>query len=431
MGVQRNQPHRRERLFWICGLGLLSAAVSAAVRAGIAQDLKTQFIEPFDPAQSAALIGGALGAAFLGFAGMLLVTSFVLDRLGAKTMLLFASAALFLGNLLVLACGTLATGSASYDLIWTGMLISGLGWGAIEATINPLTATLFAEDTTHRMNMLHAYWPAGIILGGVIGVGIGQLGWDWRLAVALVMVLALVLGGLTLAHRFPPTAAAALGAKTEEKVSELLHRPSFFIWFALMFLTAASELAPGQWVDVALSNIVGMRGLLLLVYVSGLMFVGRHFAGPLVHRISSEGLLCLSSVLAAIGLYLLSVANSPVTALVAATCWGLGVCYFWPTMVAIAAERYKRAGTWAVGLMGMAGALSAYFVLPFLGRVYDEAKIQAAGGTQALAGLAGAKLQLVEVAAATRSFQIVALFPVVLFFAFGFFWFQHRRARNR
>ncbi|MDB5518555.1 MAG: transporter [Tardiphaga sp.] len=430
MSVERAPPHERERLFWIGGLGLFTAAVSAAVRAGIAQDLKTQFIDPIDLAQSATMIGSALGAAFLGFAGMLLVTSFVLDRVGAKTMLLLASAMLLLGNLLVLLCGTLGLLS-SYQLIWLGMLTSGLGWGAIEATINPLTATLFAEDKTHRMNMLHAYWPAGVIVGGFIGVAIGRLGWDWRIAVGIVALLSSALGALVLAHRFPPTAAAALGAKTEEKIGELLRRPSFFVWFGLMFLTAASELAPGQWVDVALSSHVGMRGLLLLVYVSGLMFVGRHFAGPLVHRISSEGLLCVSSVLAAVGLYLLSIANSPLTALVAATCWGLGVCYFWPTMVAVAAERYHRAGTWAVGLMGMAGALSAYFVLPYLGKLYDQAKIQAAGGVDALVGLSGDRLLKVEAAASSRSFQLVALFPVVLFFAFGIAWLQHVRARNR
>src|SRR3546814_9629608 len=94
-------------------------------------------------------------------------------------------------------------------------------------------------------------------------------------------------------------------------VGEVFRRPSFFIWFAAMFLTAASELAPGQWIDVALSNRVGMRGILLLVYVNALMFVFRHFAGRLANKISNPGLLWVSSLLAAIGLFMLSQAQSP------------------------------------------------------------------------------------------------------------------------
>jgi fucose permease len=270
--------------------------------------------------------------------------------------------------------------------------------------------------------MLHAYFPGGIIAGGLAGEVADQLGLDWRIAVGLVPMLAIVLAGLALTHRFPPTASAALGMKAKGKALEFIRRPTFFIWFALMFMTSASELAPGQWVDVALSNVVGMRGILLLVYVSGLMFIGRHFAGPLVHRLSAEGLLCLSSTLAAIGLYLLSVANSPTTAFVAATCWGLGVCYLWPTMIAVAAERYPRAGTWAVGLMGLAGALSTYFVLPILGRIYDAAEAQAAGGTDAVGRLSGQALQHAQVFAATQSFQSVAVIPAVLMVAFAILW---------
>ena len=99
-------------------------------------------------------------------------------------------------------------------------------------------------------------------------------------------------------------------------------------WVAmLMFGTASTELAPGQWVDLALTHIVGMRGILLLVFVSGLMFVMRHFAGPLAHRLSPVGLLLMSSIFALAGLNLLSVASSPATAIAASAIWGIGVCY--------------------------------------------------------------------------------------------------------
>ena len=122
-----------------------------------------------------------------------------------------------------------------------------------------------------------------------------------------------------------------------------------------MFLTAASELAPGQWEDVALTRTVGMQGIWLLIYVSGLMFVMRHFAGPISNQFSPVGLLWISSLLASAGLIALSMANSPVTGLLAATLWGTGVCYMWPTMLAAASERFPRGGALLMGLMGTAG----------------------------------------------------------------------------
>jgi MFS family permease len=188
----------------------------------------------------------------------------------------------------------------------------------------------------------------------------------------------------------------------------------------LMMFTASTEFAPGQWVDVALSQIVGMRGILLLAYVSGLMFVMRHFAGPLVRRLGNVGLLMFSAVLATIGLFALGSADSPVTALVAATGWGFGVCYFWPTMLATVAERYPRSGTVVFGLMGSAGAACTYVVLPYLGAVYDKARLAAAGGDPAvLASAQGEQLRHILTAAASASFRTVALIPLVLIFVFA------------
>ena len=208
---------------------------------------------------------------------------------------------------------------------------------------------------------------------------------------------------------------------------EIVRKPTFLIWFGAMFLTAASELAPGQWVDFALSEKVGMRGILLLVYVAGLMFVMRHFAGPLAHRLSNPGLLWLSSVLAAIGLFLLSRADSPVTAFVAATVWGIGVCFMWPTMMASVAERYPRGGSWFIGLIGSAGALAIYFVLPQLGRIVDAKKIALAGGEEALQSLSPEALAPITMQATSESFAVIALIPLALILLFAGIWLNDRR----
>src|SRR4029078_2889505 len=146
---------------------------------------------------------------------------------------------------------------------------------------------------------------------------------------------------LSLGLKFPPTERKASGVSAGEMFRELAN-PLFVILFLSMFLTAASELAPGQWVDLALSRTVHMPGILLLVYVSGLMFIMRHFAGALVHKLAPIGVLWLSCVLAALGLVALSFADSPILVLLAATVWGTGVCYMWPTMLATASERFPR-----------------------------------------------------------------------------------------
>jgi hypothetical protein len=157
------------------------------------------------------------------------------------------------------------------------------------------------------------------------------------------------------------------------------------------------------------------------------MFVMRHFAGALAHKFSDMGLLLMCTVPAAIGLYLLSIANSPVTALVAATLWAFGVCFMWPTMLAAVSRRYPRSGPWGIGLVGFAGALAIYFVLPQLGKIYDNAKLKAAGGEEAFAALQpGPELQKVLGVAAETSFQTIAIIPVVLFFIFGLVWFFER-----
>ena len=135
---------------------------------------------------------------------------------------------------------------------------------------------------------------------------------------------------------------------------------------------------------MALTRTVGFQGIWLLIYVSGLMFVMRHFAGPLSHKLSPVGLLWFSCLLAAAGLVLLSMANSGLTGLLAATIWGAGVCFMWPTMLAAASERFPRGGALLMGLMGTAGTLAIYFVLPKMGEIFDNAKIATAGGESRL-----------------------------------------------
>lgn len=415
----------RTRLFWLAVLALFTAAASASIRAAIASSLKAEWIDPIAPLQAGELIGSALGSAFLGFAITLFVTSAFLDQIGMKRMLIGCGASFVVGTALIVGAGMVATGMTIYTLVFAGMLLSGIGWGLAEASINPLTAQVYPEDKTHRLNVLHAWWPGGLIVGGLAGFFLSAT-LPWQGIMALVMVPAIAVMLIAATTSFPPPIASETGVTFGEMITEIFRRPSFFIWFGAMFLTAASELAPGQWIDVALSNRVGMRGILLLVYVSALMFVFRHFAGKLAHVLSNPGLLWVSSLLAAIGLYMLAQAQSPVAAILASTVWGLGVAVMWPTMLASVAERYPRGGPWALGVVGSAGALSIFFVLPQLGAMFDRAKIEFAGGPEAFARLSGEARLAVEDAAASVSFQRLAILPLVLLVVFGFIWLRER-----
>ena len=411
--------HRRP-IFWICVLALFIAAMANSVRAGAAGALKTALLDPIDAQHSGEMIGMVLGNSFLGFALSLLVISPLLDRIGARRVILFAAACFILGPALVLASAK-ASGSV-YLLLNLAMVIWGFGWGATEASINPVIATLYPDEKTGKLNALHAWWPAGLIVGGLLSVLFFQsLDLPWEALVGLCIVPGVALAIWAFRHDFPQTESTAQGVPFDEMLAEPFKRPGFWVFFGIMFLTASSELAPGAWVDVTLSNTVGMPGILVLVYVSAIMFVMRHFAGALEHRFSDMGLLLMCTAPAAAGLYLLSLANSPVTALLAATVWAFGVCFMWPTMLAAVSRRYPRSGPWGIGLIGFAGALAIYVVLPELGKVYDQAKLAKAGGEEAFAALrpGSAELQQVLAYAGEQSFQTIALIPVALFFIFG------------
>jgi len=418
--------YRRSRLFAAGALGLCMAGINAALRSNAASDMQRIFLDPIDKAHSAEMIASVLGLPFLGFAVTIAIGSPLLDYIGMGLLLPLSGVFLSLGMLLMIFAGDLATGAGVYTVLWIAALVAGIGWGLVETVVNPLIAALYPDKKTGRLNAVHAWWPGGLVIGGLLGVGMSSLHLGWQMKLGVVFLPAIALIALCSGLKFPPTERAAAGVPARDMFRELAN-PLFLVLFASMFLTAASELAPGQWVDLALSRTVHMPGILLLVYVSGLMFLMRNFAGPLVQRISPIGVLWFSCLGAALGLYALSIANSPVTALLAATIWGTGVCYMWPTMLATASERFPRGGALLMGLMGTAGTLSIQFVLPLMGSIFDNKKLQLAGGAEAFKALPpGPELDRVLGIAAQTSFRDVAALPAILLIVFAGIWFYDR-----
>ena len=423
--------HNRRAIFWICVLALFTAAISFSIRTGASGAIKSALLDPAVPLRSGEMIASALGNSFLGFALSLLVISPLLDVFGAKRIVLLAAACFIVGPILIILSATAGDIDAVYSMLTIGMVVSGVGWGATEASINPVAAALYPNDKTGKLNILHAWWPAGIVIGGLLSLlFFQQLGLSWQALIAMIPISGVVFGAWAMTQRFPKTESTAMGVPFKEMIAEPFKRPSFWIFPAIMFLTASAELAPGSWVDVSLTQTVGMPGIVVLIYVSAIMFIMRHFAGALDKRFSDMGLLFLCTIPAAIGLYLLSIANSPVTALVAATLWALGVCFMWPTMLAAVARRYPRGGPWTIGILGFAGAMAIYLVLPEIGKIYDKAKLEAAGGDAAFAALQpGPDMQRVLAHAAEQSLQAIAIIPLILFAIFGAVWYFERRHR--
>ncbi|WP_444904713.1 MFS transporter [Microbulbifer sp. ANSA002] len=418
---------QNKRIFLVGNLSIFMIGLGMAVRTVIATNLQEDIYNHIDLANSTTMLGEAIGITFAGFAFTLLFGSALVDLVGIKRMLMLSSIGYVVGSLLIIAASMVTPGEGVENLVLAGLLLTGLGWGAVEAASNPMVAAVDPENKTQRLNVLHAWWPAGIVVGGLLGLSISALELPWQLNLVVLALPAVVMAWLVVKTDFPVTERVSSGISYGEMFKEVFKQPMFILLWVCMWLTAATELAPGQWVDLTLSRVVGMKGILILVYVSMLMFVMRHFAGRLAKKLSPIGLLWLSSLLAAIGLYCLGMARTPVTAFLAATVWGIGVCYMWPTMLATVSERFVRGGALFLGLLGFAGGMSIQFVLPKLGAIFDNAKIEAAGGLEAFEKLSGDELDAVLATASVESFQSLAVVPLILLPIFAFIWLWDRR----
>jgi len=412
-------------LFFICCLAYLVIGAHFSMRGIVGGDLEAIFSKT-DPLHSAQMAATALAVPFLGYAITMFFISPLIDAIGMGLLMRLSGILLAVGTVIVISAEHISPANV-YWIIYFGMLLIGLGWGLVDTNTNPLVVGLYPKDKTHRLNVIHAWWPAGIVLGGLAGKALGywNVQWEYKLLATLVPAVLLII--LCCIAKFPLTERAAAGISFGDMFKEVLKRPMFWIWFFCIGLTATSELAPGQWLEISLSRTVGMSGIWLLIYISSLMFVMRHFAGTVVHKLSPVGLLWFSCLLAAIGLWWLSVASGPVTALLAATLWGIGVCYMWPTMLAAVSERYPRSGALGMGLMGTGATLAIYLFLPVMGWVFDSTKVNAAGGEKAFALLSGDKLSEVLANASQVSFRSVAILPAALLIVFAVIWLYDRK----
>ena len=364
----------RRRLFVASCVALVANAMAFSIRTDIMGDYARSFQLTMAQVGAAVSLGAIVGIAIQFLGGALL------DVVGIGTALWLACAAHVLG------LGTILLAQGFWGLA-AGWLFLGAASNLIEASINPLAATMYPEKKTHILNVLHAWWPGGLIIGGLAAYGFseilkltnapkGLVDISWQLKTALVFLPVALYALLILGQKFPKTERVQAGVSTGAMFKEAI-RPMFLVLVFCMFLTASVELGPNLWVGVFIEHMIGIRGVLLLVYTSGLMFVLRFFAGPLAKWISPNGILLGSSVLSGLGLLWLSYSDTGLSVFLAATVFGVGVTYFWPTMLGVTSERFPKGGAFLMGIIGAAGGLFlSYVTNPGMGMLHDHYTLQ-------------------------------------------------------
>jgi MFS family permease len=394
-------------------MAIMASGVGFSIRAGILGQWAEQY--GFTQTELGAITGGGL----TGFGIIILLSALIADKIGYGTLMVTAFAMHLTSAALTLATGAaFASGGkpAAFQCLFWGMFLFAVGNGIAEAVVNPLVATLFPTQRTHYLNILHAGWPGGLIVGGLLSIiftGESIFGWKplpkalpWQYQISFFLVPVVLYGVMMLGQHFPRSAASQQGVSYRNMLRELgmlggaiicVLLGLFFhsdldlspvvslalaggLWLAFSYVTGFHlgpillgvlllthalvgyvELGTDSWISKITGTIMAskQRGLMLFVYTSSLMFALRFFAGPIVERTSPLGLLLASGVLGATGLTLLGNATTVWLCVIAATVYACGKTFLWPTMLAVASEQFPRGGAITIGAIGGVGMLSA------------------------------------------------------------------------
>ncbi|MDE2794310.1 MAG: MFS transporter [Gemmatimonadota bacterium] len=359
-GSGGNRGANAGRLFLGSCVALIATSVAFATIGAVMFALKGEF------GLNNAQVGWIGGAALWGFAVSQLVFAPLCDTLGMRFLVRMAFAGHLVGSLVMILAGGFAT-------LFAGALIISMANGLVEAACNPLVAALYPDNKTVKLNQFHVWFPGGIVLGGLAAFGLESAGvTSWQIKIALILIPTVAYGVLLLGQRFPATEGVRSGVSMGEMFRATLTTPLMLLMLLCMAMTASIELGPNRWVPAVLEA-GGMAGILVLVYVNGIMAVMRYWAGPVVHRLSPTGILLASAVISGAGLLWLSFGGSAASVFASATVFAIGVCYFWPTMLGFVSERVPRSGALGLGLMGTVGmAVVGLVTSPWMGGIADR-----------------------------------------------------------
>jgi MFS family permease len=397
----------QKRLFVAACLALLVTAITFAIRAKI----EGVFTDVYGLSKEE--VGRAFGPAFWGFAIAMFAGGYFIDIVKTKNIIWAAFSMHLIGIVLLLL-------AKDYTSLFIANVFIGLGNGSVEAACNPLVTSLFPGKKTKMLNRFHVWFPGGIVIGGILAwLIMDQINLPWQVLVSLLFIPLAIYGFLFFGQKIPETERVSSGVSYKEMMRNVgapititlavifmilmatnsvvadavtanyilpliivgvvtlliilegrfINKISLlfpFIFFC-MLLTASTELGTTQWINALLAQ-NGINPMIILVVVTGIMAVGRFFAGGLIHRLNPTGVLLGSSVIATLGLYLLSISNGAAMTLASAAVFAVGVCYFWPTMIGVASEYVPKSGALGMSILGGAGFVATSMVLPIMGK---------------------------------------------------------------
>lgn len=405
----------QKRLFVASCLALLVTAITFAIRARI------EGVFTDDYGLTKEQVGRAFGPAFWGFAVAMFAGGYFIDIVKTKSIVWAAFFMHLIGIVLLLL-------AKDFTSLFISNVFIGLGNGSVEAACNPLVATLFPDKKTKMLNRFHVWFPGGIVIGSLLAALImDQINLPWQVLVSMLFIPLAIYGFMFFGQAIPETERVASGVSYKEMMRNVgapvtitlavvfmilvatvpgishaitannmillgiiavvaifiviegraVNKISllFPLVFACMLLTASTELGTTQWINALLAN-NGIHPMIILAVVTGLMAVGRYFAGGLIHRLNPPGVLIGSAVFSAAGLLLLSISKGPVMTVISAAVFAVGVCYFWPTMIGVAAEYTPKTGALGMSILGGAGFVATSVVLPIMGKSIETAGAQ-------------------------------------------------------
>lgn len=393
----------RDRLFYASCIALIVTAMTFAIRASILGDLGKQF----DLTDTQ--LGWINSMAFLGFPIAMLIGGPLCDIVGMGRLLILAFFSHIIGIVLTIYAGGFWT-------LFISTFFVGFANGMVEAACNPLVTAMYTTQKTKMLNRFHMWFPGGLVIGGLVSYFLKEAGIGWQVQIGTMLIPAAIYGIMFLGQKFPLTERVASGVSSKEMLKACASGLYLLMIFC-MFLSATTELGTNQWIAKIMENTTD-NAVLLIVFISGIMAVGRYFAGPVEKALSPTLMLLFSSIFSAIGLFWLSRAQGD-AAFLAAGVFAIGVCYFWPTMLGFVAEYIPKSGALGLSLMGGAGMFATSVFNPILGYFLDKNR-----QTAISEGLTAAAA---EVKAGQQSLSYVTIFPIVLTIIFFILYMNRKK----
>ena len=391
----------KKTLFNASCIALIVTAMTFAIRAGILVELGNDF--NLNNTQ----LGWINSMAFWGFPVATIFGGLLYNYFGPKKLLVFAFVAHLFGLILTIY-------ASGFTLLLLSSFLIGFANGSVEAACNPLIADMYTSNRTTMLNKFHVWFPGGIVIGALATNFMNTLGLGWQLKIAIMIIPTLIYGFMFFKAIFPKS--ENIDTDTSNNIKSLFS--ILFIFIAVcMTLTATTELGTQQWLQPLLEK-SGANPMLILAMTTGIMAVGRYFAGPIVHKLNPIGVLFMSAIVSTIAIYFMSIADG--TALYgAAILFAFGVCYFWPTMIGFVAEYIPKTGALGMSLVGGMGMFATGIWNPIIGSWIDTNTKNALES--------GLSQDLAEVVAGKATLANMTYFPLILIVFFGILFINRKK----